>query len=113
MTTARGLAFAAAKRMVDGVHRHAAHVRPLAEPAAPARLADRHFFMIDVANLANRRETLDVDLPDLTGWHLHRRVLAFLLDELNRRACTPRDLTALARLQLDVVDLGAKRNVLQ
>src|SRR5215218_1825013 len=32
MASARGLAFAAAERVIDRVHRHAAHVRPLPEP---------------------------------------------------------------------------------
>src|SRR5437773_5012678 len=39
MAPARGLALAAAHRVVDGVHRHAAHRRRAAEPAAPPRLA--------------------------------------------------------------------------
>ena len=60
---ARGLAFAAAERMVDRVHRHAAHVRPLAQPAASAGLADRHVLVIEIADLADRRVALDVDLP--------------------------------------------------
>src|SRR5689334_8314357 len=34
MTAARGLALAAAERVIDRVHRHAAHVRTLAQPAA-------------------------------------------------------------------------------
>src|SRR3712207_9136173 len=36
VAAAGGLAFTAAERVVHRVHRHAAHVRPLAEPAAPA-----------------------------------------------------------------------------
>src|SRR5260370_2536666 len=68
---ARGLAFAAAERVVHRVHRDAADVRPLPEPAAPARLADRDVLVIEVADLADRRVALDVDLPDFPGWHRH------------------------------------------
>src|SRR5437763_16749022 len=42
MPSARRLALAAAERMVDRIHRHAAHVGPLPQPAAAAGLSDRH-----------------------------------------------------------------------
>src|SRR5688572_20591854 len=70
VTAARGLAFAAAERMVDRVHRHAAHVRLLAQPARPAGLADRDVLVVDVADLADRRQAVGVDLPDLARGHL-------------------------------------------
>src|SRR5439155_18221559 len=56
MAPARGLAFAAAQRMIDRVHGDAAHVRALAEPAAASGLADRYVLVIDVADLADRSE---------------------------------------------------------
>src|SRR5688572_15843664 len=42
VAAARRLAFTAAERVIDRVHRHAADVRLLAEPAVAAGLADRH-----------------------------------------------------------------------
>src|SRR5471030_59851 len=72
MPAARGLAFAATQRMVNRVHRHAAHVRTLALPAAAAGLADRDVLVVDVADRADRREALHVDLADLARRHLHR-----------------------------------------
>src|ERR1700687_2516878 len=110
---ARGPAFTTAERMVDWIHGDAADVGPLAEPAAPARLADRHVLVIEVADLSDRRVALDEDLPDLARRHLDRRVLAFLGDELHGRSRAPRDLSALARSQLHVMDERAERNVLQ
>src|SRR5436190_1387461 len=65
VTAARGLALAAAERVVHRVHCHAAHVRALAEPAAAPRLADRHVLVIKVADLADRRDALDEDLANL------------------------------------------------
>ena len=103
VAAARGLAFTAAERVVDRVHRDAAHVRPLPEPAAAAGLADRHVLVIEVADLADRREALDVDLADLARRHLDRRVLAFLGHHLHARSGAARDLAALARPQLHVV----------
>src|SRR5688572_24047095 len=75
---ARGLAFAAAERVIHRVHRDAAHVRALAEPAAAARLPDRHVLVVDVADLPDRRDALDADLADLAGGHLDRGVLPLL-----------------------------------
>jgi hypothetical protein len=40
MTTTGGFALTAAERVVDGVHRHTAHVRPLSEPPAATGFAD-------------------------------------------------------------------------
>src|SRR5438874_495237 len=83
-------------------HRHAPHMRPPAEPAAASRLADRHVLVIEVADLPDRGEALDVNLPDLARRHLHRRVLAFLRDDLHTRPGAARDLSAFARLELHV-----------
>ena len=66
-----------------------------------------------IADLADRRQALDVDEPDFARRHLHRRVAAFLGHQLHGRSGRPRDLPALARLQLDVVHHRAERNVLQ
>ena len=63
---AGSLAFTAAKGVIHRGHRHAAHVRRLAEPPVAARLADRHVLVIEVADLADRRHALDVDLPDFS-----------------------------------------------
>src|SRR4029077_20278660 len=75
MPSAGRLAFASAERVVDRIHRDAAHVRALAEPAAAPGLADRHVLVLDVADLADRRVALDVDLADLVAGHLDLRVL--------------------------------------
>src|SRR5260370_30451085 len=97
MASAGRLALAAAQRMVDRVHRDAADVRPDAEPAAASGLADRHVLVIDVADLADRREALHVDLADLARRHLDRRGVAFLGDELHPRPGADRDLAAAPR----------------
>src|SRR5580765_8942205 len=107
------LAFAAAERMVDRVHADAAVVRTKAEPAAAAGLADRDVLVIEIADLADRRETLVVDLPQLARRHLHRCEEAFLGDQLHGRSGRARNLPTLAGLQLDVVNHRAEWNVLQ
>src|SRR5947199_5237185 len=51
------LALAAAVRVVDGVHRRAAHGRALATPAAAAGLAAGDVLVVDVADLTHGRAT--------------------------------------------------------
>src|SRR5262245_58688414 len=60
-------ALAAAMRVVDGVHRHAAHRRAHAAPAHPAGLADRFQRVLLVADLADRGAAVHVHLADLAG----------------------------------------------
>src|SRR5436190_12685500 len=84
MPAAGRLAFSAAERMVDRVHRDTPHVRPLAEPAAPTSLADRHVLVIEVADLTDGGEALHENLANLPRRHLDRRVVAFLRDQLHR-----------------------------
>src|SRR5437773_10896647 len=105
MTAARGLAFAAAERMIDRVHRDAAHVRPIPEPAAATGFANRDGFVIQIADLADRREALHVDLAYLARRHLYLRVGSFLLQVLHRLSGPSSDLLALSRLQLDFIHL--------
>src|ERR671937_2551902 len=57
MASALRLAFAAAVRVVDGVHRRAAHGRALALPAGAARLAAADVLVVDVADLSDGRAT--------------------------------------------------------
>src|SRR2546421_10476102 len=68
------LALAPAVRMVGGVHRRAAHRRPLAQPAGAAGLAARFVLVLEVADLAQRREAAHVDAPKLARRHAHDRV---------------------------------------
>src|SRR5215471_4056252 len=107
MTATRGLAFTTTERMVDRVHRDAAVVRTDPEPTAATRFAERHVFVIEIADLADRRVALDEDLANLARRHLHLRVFAFLGDQLHARSGAARDLAALAVPQLDVVNLRA------
>src|SRR5262249_57468716 len=58
------LAFAAAHRVVDGIHDRAADRRPEALPADAARLAARAVLVVAVANLTERRHTPPRPHPD-------------------------------------------------
>src|SRR5205823_3597435 len=62
------LPLAAAVRVVDGVHRRAAHGRALPLPAAAARLAAGDVLVVDVADLADRRPAGQRHAPQLARW---------------------------------------------
>src|SRR5262245_10500109 len=68
MAAARGLALAAAHRVVDRVHRDAADLAEPAEPAAAACLAVGDVLVVEVADLADHRAAVGVEGP-----HLARR----------------------------------------
>src|ERR1700677_5152142 len=62
-----GLALAAAVRVVDRVHRHAAVDRAPAQPAVAAGLAERAVGLVAVADDADRRAAPGVHHADLAG----------------------------------------------
>src|SRR5881394_1460609 len=106
-------ACATSVRVIHGVHHFAANLRALAEPAALARLAVRQQLVLGVANGAHSRQAIAVDHAGFRRSHAERDVIALLGD--NFQSCTSgtRHLPALARLELDVVHVGAERNLLE
>src|SRR5579864_8666955 len=58
MPPARSLALTTAMRMVNRVHRNPAIVRPLAKPTRSSRFTNRDVFVIDIADLTNRRHAI-------------------------------------------------------
>src|SRR3954454_15682628 len=113
MPAALRLALAATVGVVDGVHRGAAHRRPLALPAAAPGLAPVDVLVVDVADLADRRAAREEDAAHLAGRKTEDRMRAVLRHELDARARRARHLGAAARLQLDVVHERAGRDVLE
>src|SRR5256885_6905700 len=95
IASCRGLAFATAVRMIDRIHRHAAHRRADAAPAHASGLADRLERMLFVADLADGRATVDVHFANLTRAQPQLRVAAFAREQLRGRAGGARELRAL------------------
>src|SRR5882762_7115219 len=108
IAAARGLALAAAVRMVDRIHRHAAHVRPDSAPARAPGFTQRNIFMLDVAYLAHRRPALNRNASHFTRRHAQLRIRAFLGQQLRERSGRARHLPAFARTHLDVMNLSPK-----
>src|SRR5579871_306259 len=112
MTAARRFALTASMRMVDGVHRDAAIVRRLAQPASPSRFTQRDVFVVQITNLPHGRHALRQHAPHFTRRQLQQRDAAFFRNQLCLRSRRARHLGALAGLQLDIVDNRAGRHVL-
>ncbi len=110
MATAGGAAFAAAVRVIHRVHRDAAHVRPDAEPARAAGLADGHVLVLGVADLPDRGEAAREHLARLARGQLQLRVLRLERHQLRAHARRAHQLPAGARLELDVVHERAGRD---
>jgi hypothetical protein len=98
-------------RVVPRRHRDTPDLRTLAHVAGAPGLAEALVLVVEVADLADRR-----DAAQRHAAHLARREpdggeVAFLGEQLGRRAGGPDDLATLARDELDVVDGGAERDV--
>src|SRR5579859_5655616 len=110
---AGGLALAAAVRMVDGIHDHAAHRGADALPAAGAGLAVLAQVVLVEPDLADGGAAVHVHLAHLAGAQAQRAVGALAGHHLHRRAGAAGQLRALAGLQLHAVHLGAHGDVAQ
>src|SRR5262245_22928238 len=113
MAAALRLALAAAVRVVDGVHRGAAHGRTLAAPTAAAGLAAGDVLVVEVSDLADGRAAGERDAAQLSRGEAQDAVALVLRDELDPRAGAAGHLPAAAGLELDVVDERPGRDVLE
>ena len=69
--------------------------------------------MIQVADLADGREAIEMDLADFAGRQSDLRVRPLFGHELRPTAGRPHELSTLADLELDIVDDRAERDVAQ
>src|SRR5262249_48837913 len=104
MATTGGFTFTTAVRVIDGVHRDTAVMRPLPHPALASRLAEADVFVLDVADLPDRRGALHRYPANFTRRQLQQSVIGLARNQLSLSAGRPGHLPALARLQLDVVN---------
>src|SRR5512143_1408063 len=113
MASSRGLALAAAHRVVDRVHRDAAVVRLPSEPAVAAGLADGNVLVLEVSDLADRGVAVHTHAPELARRHTEERVRSLLRHELSAGPRRAGHLAAAARLEFHVVHDRAERDRLQ
>src|SRR3984957_6276623 len=111
MTAPRGAAFAAAERMIDRVHRHAAIVRHATQPALATGLADRDVHVVRIRHRTDRSLATPMDETLLARIEAENHVFLVAADDLGIGTGRARELPALADLELDIVHDGADRHV--
>src|SRR5262249_47803843 len=74
-----------AVRMIAGIHRDAAHVRPAPEPPHPPCLAVRQVLVLEIAHLPDGGTARETHAPQLRRRQLQERVVALLRHQLDRR----------------------------
>src|SRR6185436_3849048 len=110
---AGGFTFAAAVRMINRIHRDAAHLWPASLPSRASGLAQRNIAVLDVTDLSYGRVAIYVDAANLTARQSKLRPVAFLGHKLRRSARRANHLRAFARPQFYVVNRRAQRNRLE
>src|SRR5919201_531863 len=109
----RRLRLTAPVGVIAGRHHDTAHRGTPAHTPLVPRAADLAVLVIDVADLTDGRAAAHVDDADASRGKTDLRVLALFRDELRGRAGGAHQLSAATGLELDPVDLGARRDVLE
>ena len=113
MTSAAGLAFTTAVGMIHRVHSNTANLRTLAQPAATACFSDGNIFMLEIADLADRRTAFAEDQANFAGLQTNGCVGAFLGKQLSGRSGTAGYLSAFTGFQFDIMDDGTDWDILK
>src|SRR5437773_5764934 len=108
-----GLAFTAAMRMVDRIHRDPAHSRPDPEPPAASGFPDRLILMVEVTHLTDGRIAFQMNHSRLARRKFDLSVAGLLGEKLRRHSRGASQLSALSRPKLYVMNHRAQRDVAQ
>ena len=107
-----GFSFTTPVRMIDGIHRNPAHVRPSAEPSRSASFAYDNRFEFPIADLADCRFGQHADPAHFAGRHFHLAVFAFLGDKLGHATGRTAQLRSFAGPDLHIMNDRTQRNIL-
>src|ERR1035437_5770522 len=99
--------------MIPRVHDNAADFGPLAHVPCASCLTEVLVLVVQVGDLADGSHATEVAATNLARREPDRGEITLFSEQLGRCAGGPNDLATLARDELDVVDRGAERNVLQ
>src|ERR1044071_9391475 len=93
IATAAGLSFTTTMWVIDRIHCHTAHGRPMTEPTRAARLTKRDILMLNIANLSHRSHAFSLDLADLAAGQAQLRPFTLFRDQLRPRSRAARHLS--------------------
>lgn len=111
MSAAARFALTAAMRVIDRIHRNAAHFRTFSHPSAAASLTQRDILVFGIAYLADRCVADHRNLSNLARRHAKLSIFAVFGYDLCKTAGGTHQLSALAGPKLDIVNLGAERDI--
>src|SRR5579885_1215336 len=103
----------AAVRMVHRIHRDTPDATALPEPSGAPRLADRNILVVEIANLADRRAAFREHHPLLARRQLEQGELALFGHQLGLGPGAARHLRSRPGFELDRMDEGADRDMLE
>ncbi len=110
MTTTRGTTFTTTMRVIDRVHCNAANVRTLATPHRTTGLTVVDVAVVRVGHCTDRSKAGTWNQTLFTGVEAQNGHALIATNQLGVGASRTSDLTALARLQFDVVNDRANRH---
>jgi hypothetical protein len=102
------LSFATTMRVVDRIHDDTANMRASPLPSGPTGLANTNIFMVRIANLPDRRHASRKNPTHFARPEPYLNILAIAAHDLSRSTRTTNQLSALPRLQLDIMDRGTQ-----
>jgi hypothetical protein len=104
MPAAGRATFTSAHWMVDWIHGHAAHSRPLPEPPIAPSLPERLLVVSSVADDANGSPAARVNSANFSAWQLQGRATRFDGKKLCRNSGATNQLGAPPWVELDAMD---------
>jgi len=110
MATTRGATFAAAERMVNGVHNHAAHGGANAKPAAATGRTGNFIVMVYVGYLTNGSHANGKHQANFAGWQANLAILFVFGNKLCGCAGRTGKLATMPRFQLNIVNKSIQGN---
>ena len=108
--TASLASFAAAVWMIYRIHGAAADSRPDAHVARTSCFSEIHELVFFIGNFADACPAILGNFTDFARWHLDIGISVSIRDNLCEYSRTAADLSAAARLELDIVDECSDRN---
>jgi len=113
MAATRSATLTTTMRVIDRVHGNTADVRAEAQPTGTTSLTEADVLLVGIRHGADGGHAFATDHPQLAGSETQLSVALVLTDQLDVGAGGASHLATLASLQLDIMNNGAHRNILQ
>jgi hypothetical protein len=113
MATTATASLSATQWMSHGVLRSSSNMRPTSAMTRTSRFSPTEILMVDIPDLSDRRATIRTNFTHLAGGQRHDRPLLGSRQKAGGRAGTAGQLSALAEVHLDIVNVHAGGDIPQ